>query len=122
MLLKLDENMPTDLIDLLQAIGHNAQTCLQEGIAGTGDPAISAHATKESRILLTFDLDFADIRAFPPGTHAGIIVLRLKSHDLISVESALARVFATISVSDFAGNLIIADNRRVRSRRPQTTP
>jgi hypothetical protein len=32
---------------------------------------------------VTLDLDFANIRAYPPGKHAGIVVLRLKHQDKI---------------------------------------
>ena len=52
---KLDENVTDDLVAEMAAIGHDTATCEQEGIAGTGDPAILAHACAESRILVTCD-------------------------------------------------------------------
>jgi predicted nuclease of predicted toxin-antitoxin system len=119
---KLDENMPLGVIPDLAAVSHDVHTCAQEGIAGVGDPAIAAHATAESRILITFDLDFADIRAYPPGTHAGIVVLRARRPDLFTAQSALARLLATTDEADFPGNLIIVDQNRIRIRRPSITP
>ena len=75
---KLDENMPADLAALLHEYGHDTADVVQEGLAGEDDPPVLAAAVKEGRILLTFDLDFADIRQYPPGAHAGIVVFRLR--------------------------------------------
>ena len=36
-------------------------------------------AQREGRILITQDLDFSDIRKFQPGTHYGIVVVRLQA-------------------------------------------
>jgi hypothetical protein len=41
-------------------------------------------------VLVTLDLDFANVQAHPVGTHAGIIVFRSKTQDkltLLSLES-----------------------------------
>ena len=35
-------------------------------------------AVGEDRLLLTQNLDFSDIRRFKPGTHAGIVIIRLR--------------------------------------------
>ena len=74
---KLDENMPHDLALFLNAIGHDAETVQEEGLSGYADENLLPIAHQENRILLTFDLDFADIREYPPGSHSGIIVFRL---------------------------------------------
>ena len=119
---KLDENITDDLLAELAAIGHDAASCAAEGIAGAGDPAILAHATAESRILITCDLDFADIRYFVPGAYAGIVLLRLRQQDLGSTLAAVARLFATVPEVDFAVNLIIVKENVIRIRRPRQTP
>ena len=75
---KLDENMPADLAAMLQKEGHDVADVAGEGLAGEDDLPVLRAAAKEDRILVTFDLDFADIRQYPPGTHAGIIVFRLR--------------------------------------------
>jgi predicted nuclease of predicted toxin-antitoxin system len=75
---KLDENMPRDAATRLSDEGYDVETVIGEGLGGEDDPPVLRAATDEGRILLTFDLDFADIRRYPPGTHAGIVVFRLK--------------------------------------------
>src|SRR5262245_8715905 len=101
---KLDENMPGALLDDLVAAGHDAATCFQEGLAGQKDPTIASHASHEGRILLTFDLDFADLRNYAPGSHAGVVILRLHSQSIPTCRRAVSRLLATITDSDFQGN------------------
>jgi predicted nuclease of predicted toxin-antitoxin system len=79
---KLDENLPIILVSDLTQIGHEGTTCQAEGIAGNKDAVIATHAISEKRILITFDLDFSDIRKYPPGTHSGIVVLRTHNQDI----------------------------------------
>ncbi len=115
---KLDENLPEKLAADLAQFGHDVATCLGEGIAGKKDAAIAGHAASEGRILITFDLDFSDIRNYPPGTHSGIVVLRIHSQDISSCRAACARIRTSVPEVDFQGNLIIVEDSRVRIRRP----
>lgn len=114
---KLDENLPAILSADLAKIGHDATTCQAEGIAGNKDATIAIHAASEGRILITFDLDSSDIRNYPPGTHPGIVVLRIHSHDVLSCRAAFARVLDSVKELDFQGNLVIVEDSRVRIRR-----
>jgi predicted nuclease of predicted toxin-antitoxin system len=72
--------MPLDLGELLRKADHDVVTVAEEGLAGCDDPPVLQAATAEARILMTYDTDFADIRRYPPGTHAGIVVFRLKDN------------------------------------------
>jgi predicted nuclease of predicted toxin-antitoxin system len=99
---KLDENMPADLATHLREARHEVADVMEEGLAGEDDQPVLAAATAEGRILLTFDLDFANVRRYAPGTHAGIVVFRL--HDR-------ARHLPVNDLHQWAGG------RRSRSRR-----
>ncbi len=114
---KLDENLPETLVADLSAVGHDASTCVSEGIAGSPDPVVASHAAAEGRLVATFDLDFSDIRRYPPGSHPGIVIFRLSSQDIDSCKAAFSRLLAQVPESDFTGNLIIVDDDRVRIRR-----
>jgi predicted nuclease of predicted toxin-antitoxin system len=76
--MKLDENMPADLATLLIKGGHDVHGVVDESLTGSADSVIVQAARREERILMTFDTDFADIRRYPPGTHPGIVVFRLR--------------------------------------------
>jgi predicted nuclease of predicted toxin-antitoxin system len=71
--IKLDENLPDDLAVLLRAAEYDVSAVTEEGLAGYDDPPVLEAATAEDRVLVSFDLGFADIRRYPQGTHAGIV-------------------------------------------------
>ena len=77
MRLKLDENLPGDAAELLRALGHDVGTVVGEGLAGSPDGQVVSAAGREGRMLMTLDRGMADIRAYPPGSHPGIVVFRL---------------------------------------------
>ncbi len=75
MRLKLDEDLPDTVIAILGRLGHDVETARAEGLRGANDPAVLAGATADGRLLLTLDRDLGDIRASPPGTHAGVLAI-----------------------------------------------
>lgn len=77
MRVKLDENLPASLGEVLTTHGHDVDTVLAEDLAGHPDPDVAAAVKTDQRFLITLDKGFGDIRAYPPGTHPGILVLRL---------------------------------------------
>ena len=56
MKIKLDENLPSTLVAVLQAAGHDVDTVPGEGIAGASDPQVWAAAQSAGRLLITQDL------------------------------------------------------------------
>lgn len=114
--LKLDENLPRRIEPALRGLGHDIETALSEHLGGSPDPQILAACTRENRILVTLDLDFADIREYPPGSHQGIWVLRPPEQ---SFDTVLKLVLSAVKLADTertAGQLWVIDERRVRIR------
>ena len=71
---KVDENLPIDLADLLTGLGHDGKTVNDELLQGVSDPRLIEHALSGKAVILaTLDVDFSDIRAYPPKDHEGII-------------------------------------------------
>ena len=64
-------------------------------------------------MVVTLDLDFADIRAYPPADHAGIIVFRLTLLDKFHVLSVLQRLLPVLEHEPLAGKLWIVDETSV---------
>jgi predicted nuclease of predicted toxin-antitoxin system len=114
---KADENMPADLATWLRGEGHDVTDVVQEGLGGEDDLPVLRAATEEGRILLTFDLDFADIRHYPPGTHGGIVVFRLQDQRWKTLEGPVKRLLAGGSLEDLEKGLAIVDETRVRCKR-----
>lgn len=87
-------------------------------MGGKDDPVILAAAKTENRILLTFDLDFADVRHYPPGSHAWIAVFRLHDQRWRSLEKPVTRLLAS-DLTKLELGLTIVEESRVRYRRPR---
>jgi predicted nuclease of predicted toxin-antitoxin system len=66
MKIKLDENLPLRLATLLKDLGHDVHTLHDELLLGHADTEIWGATQKESRFLITQDLDFSDLRQFAP--------------------------------------------------------
>jgi predicted nuclease of predicted toxin-antitoxin system len=79
MRIKLDENLPFSLATILPDLGHDVHTIPQEHLSGATDSSLWEAAQRESRFLVTQDLDFSDIRQFAPGTHFGLLLVSLEN-------------------------------------------
>jgi predicted nuclease of predicted toxin-antitoxin system len=113
---KIDENLPVEVAELLRGAGHDALTVLDQKMGGHPDRAIGDTIRVEKRALITLDFDFADIRTFPPGDYAGLIVLRLAVQDKPSVLALIARVIPLLNNEPLVGMLWVVDETALRIR------
>jgi predicted nuclease of predicted toxin-antitoxin system len=114
MKLKLDENLPESLVAELAALGHNIDCVRQEGLAGQDDAGIWAAAQREGRFLLTQDLDFSDVRQFQPGTHHGLLLVRLPDAGAQTLIEQLVDVFKRERVEDWARCFVVLSDHKLR--------
>ena len=63
---KIDENLPVEVADLLRANMHDAMTIFDKHMIGELDPKVASVCKSEERAIITLDLDFSDIRTYPP--------------------------------------------------------
>ncbi len=77
----VDANLPRSAWAVLKKHGHRAEHVRDIGLADAPDPLIAERAKAMEAILVTRDLDFADIRAHPPQDCPGILVLRVPEYD-----------------------------------------
>jgi len=113
---KIDENLPVEAAELLSGAGHDAMTVQEQGLSGEPDSHISAICMSESRAIVTLDLDFADIRSYPPEEYSGIIVLRLTRQDKLHVMQVLSGLVPRLEQTPFVGKLWIVDESTIRIR------
>jgi len=115
--LKLDENLSRHLAPALTAFGHDVDTVADEGLLGESDNAVPVAAIQADRLLLTVDLDFSDIRRFPPGTHPGIIVFRPRgAAGPLEINRFVESFIRTNIIEEFAGCLVVVDPTKTRVR------
>jgi predicted nuclease of predicted toxin-antitoxin system len=113
---KLDENLPVEAAELLRAAGWECDTVDEEGLAGAEDPIVAARCQVEARVLFTLDLDFADIRAYPPSEYVGIVVLRPVEPSRRQALELVSRVLPVLSAEWTEHRLWIVEPGRVRVR------
>jgi predicted nuclease of predicted toxin-antitoxin system len=113
---KLDENLPRDAEALLRAAGHDVQTVLGERLGGKPDTEVLDACRTESRVLVTFDLDFSDIRLYPPATHSGIWVLRPQKQGIDDTVALLKAALVALESESARARLWIIEPGNVRIR------
>ena len=113
---KIDENLPLLAAQLLRESGHDAITVLDQQMGGTADSSLAKVIQQEKRALLTLDLDFSDIRTYPPEEYHGIIILRLQRQDLNALASLMRKLIPLIDDEVLTGHLWIIDKDKLRVR------
>ena len=117
MLFKLDENLTGVLAKLLAEAGHDAITVAEQGMAGASDPRVASVCRDEGRVLMTLDMDFADIRNYPPHDYPGLVVFRLSRHGPGRVLAVAARLIEMLPETSLQGQLWIVEDERIRIRK-----
>lgn len=118
MKIKLDENLPDRLVSVLTKLTHDVDTVRGEQLTGRADPDVWSAAQAARRFLVTQDLDFSDVRRYTPGTHAGLLLVRLSRPGRKALFERLSRVFQTEKVEEWTGCLVVATEQKIRIRRP----
>ena len=115
---KLDENLPASSAVIWAGAGHDVDTVGQEGLSGAPDPEVVAAAAAEGRVLVSLDVGLGDIRAYPPGSHAGIVVLRLTDQSAAAVSKAVRDLAALTNADGLAGAVSVLQHGLLRIRHP----
>jgi uncharacterized protein YjlB len=95
---KLDENLPASSAAILAGAGHDVDTVGEEGLGGATDHEVVA--------------------AYPPGSHAGIVVLRLTDQSAAAVGKAVSDPAALTDADGLAGAVSVLQRGLLRIRHP----
>lgn len=115
--IKLDEDLPAEIAVLLRDAGHDAVTVVDQGMAGTPDAELWQLIQKENRCLLTADKGFANARDYPPGTHAGIVLLRLSRESRRGYIRLIEALLAEMDLARVAGAITVVSPDAIRIHR-----
>jgi predicted nuclease of predicted toxin-antitoxin system len=118
--LKVDEDLPRQIAEALNARGHDARTVLEQGWNGASDDVLWRRIQAEGRWLVTADKGFADLRRYAPGCHAGVILLRSAEENRRSYLELAAIAFEQLNLEQIAGAVVVVTHRGIRIRRSPT--
>jgi predicted nuclease of predicted toxin-antitoxin system len=89
-------------------------TLYEERLVGRPDAEVWEATQKESRFLITQDLDFSDSRKFAPGSHHGILLIRLRSPNRRALIERIEEMFRKENVGEWVGCFVVATERKIR--------
>jgi hypothetical protein len=120
MRIKLDENLPDSLLASLVSLGHDVDNVRMEGLSGRADADVWQAAQRSERYLITQDLDFSDMKKFAPGTHQGLLLVRLRLPGRIALARRVLNVFQSEDVASWARCFVLLTDWKIRIHRPKT--
>lgn len=101
---------------MLREAGFRADTVDDEGLAGADDSLISERSRTDGRAFVTLDLGSSNIRSYPPSAYCGIVVIRSKAQDKITLISLLLRLILVLRQRSPERQLWIVEADRIRFR------
>ena len=85
-----------------------------EGLAGQVDTTIFAAAQQDGRFFVTQDLDFADTRRYVPGTHQGLLIVRLRDGGALALRDRVRGVFTSEAIARLEHCTVVVTDRKAR--------
>jgi predicted nuclease of predicted toxin-antitoxin system len=114
---KVDEDLPRQVADLLTERGHDAATVVEQSWQGVPDEVLWPRVQAERRWLITADKGFADLRCYPPGNHAGVILLRPQEESRRAYLTLARNALDQLKLDDLTGAVVVVTFRGIRVRR-----
>ena len=115
---KVDEDLPGQMADLFTQRGYDAATVVMQGWQGLSDEELWPRVQQEGRWLVTADKGFADLRTYPPGSHAGVLLLRLDEESRRGYLELMEAALSQLDMAELAGAVIVVTRQGIRIRKP----
>ena len=118
MRLLADVHISPRTVRFLRGLGHDVVRVGREYLRSTAsDAEIVAAAIADGRIIVTQDLDFSAIVALSGLVRPSIVLLRLVTAKIETVNDVLERALPMIESDLAAGALVTVEEKQVRVRR-----
>jgi Domain of unknown function (DUF5615) len=109
-----NENFPGTAVTELIAAGHDV-VWIRNAAPGMNDPDVLSWATRDERILLTFDKDFRELaRASALPSTCGVVLFRIPMPGPGDIGPRLGDLVT--SRDDWAGHFSVVEPGRIRMR------
>jgi predicted nuclease of predicted toxin-antitoxin system len=114
---KIDEDLPIQMAEVFAQHGYKTATVIEQGWQGLSDEQLWPRVQQEGRFLVTADKGFADLRTHPPGSHSGILLLRLDEESRRGYLELARAVLRQLDIGGHVGEVIVASPRGIRIRK-----
>ena len=112
-----DAGVSPRTVEFLRQLGHDAVHVRTLGLQRSPDLELVHRARADSRVVLTFDLDFGDILALGLLDKPSVILFRLADERAESVNHHLSTVLSERRAELEAGALILVEDTQYRVRK-----
>ena len=112
-----DAGISPGTVEFLTQRGHDAVHVRTLGLHRSPDRELVDRARADSRVVLTFDLDFGDILALGVLDKPSVILFRLADERAESVNRHLSAVLDERGAELDSGSLILVEDSQYRVRR-----
>ena len=113
---KIDENLPQEIAALLREAGYAAVSVRDQGLMAKPDNVIADVCNTEGLVLVTLDLDFANIQVYPPDRTSGIMVFRVPDQSKPLLLKVLKQALPLFGTEQIEQRLWIVEEDRIRIR------
>ncbi|MCL4322687.1 MAG: DUF5615 family PIN-like protein [Deltaproteobacteria bacterium] len=102
--------------EMLTNAGYDSKTVNDQKLQGSKDSVLIEICKSEQRVLITLDIDFTDIRLYPPEECSGIIVLRGKIHSKNHLIDIFRKAIPLLQSEPLDRHLWIVEETKIRIR------
>ena len=111
----LDANIPHSALEIFKELNLKCEHARDVGLGRADDIEVMNYAIKDNSVLITKDLEFANLMIFPIESHYGVVVVRLPPFFKASQFVNILRDFLqSIDVKDLKNALAIVKVGRYR--------
>jgi len=121
MKIKIDEDLPKAVAEMVRRQIQDTTTVVGEMLSGILEPDLWKIIQKEERFLITGDKAFANIRRYQPGTHFGVLLLRPEENGIPQLKLLISEVLKSGMLEKLSRCIAVATLGRLRIRRPKTS-
>ena len=107
-----DENVSPVVVSALRNKHHDVWDVKEQGWQEASDERIIRYARRTSRIIISEDLDFGNLKRFPLEDHPGAILLHLHNMHRRNVTIRLLRFLSKTSERNLTGAVILLEEKR----------
>ncbi len=120
MKLKLDENLSKAAAEIFRQAGHNTESVISQGMAGSPDKKVVSVCQSEKRCMVTLDLDFANPLLFPPNHIMGLRFFAFSRPSYSDLLILCRTLLVALGEKDIQGKLWIIQKNRIREYQTDT--